>query len=148
MTNFRTKPSNTFTTLSLLAFASTLTLFKFANQTKFETHDYAAGNTIVNPQLRANRDSLGIPQGTAIALPSIRTAKEDEEKINPTRTIYGGEGDKQHLGGFTDFDISGVSPAVWKEMVQYMGVKSIITLLFLALTPPQMVVTFHMSFVE
>jgi 2-polyprenyl-3-methyl-5-hydroxy-6-metoxy-1,4-benzoquinol methylase len=39
---------------------------------------------------------------------------------------YGGKGDKPHLGGFTDLDHHGVSPASWKWMVEYMGVHSVL----------------------
>jgi len=46
------------------------------------------------------------------------------KKIN--RGIYGGSGDKTHLGGFTDIDIHGISPRVWKDMMEYFGIKSIL----------------------
>ena len=55
---------------------------------------------------------LVIPQGPAVALPSIRTTTEEEKDIN--RNFYGGKGDKKHLGGFTSFDPFGVSPTLWK----------------------------------
>ena len=42
------------------------------------------------------------------------------------RKIYGGVGDKQHLGGFTDLDLQGISPMVWKLMVEYFGVKTML----------------------
>ena len=63
---------------------------------------------------------LGIPPGEAKALPSIRV----EETVH--RGIYGGKGDKVHLGGFTVYDGDGVSPTVWKHMVSEYGVKSLI----------------------
>jgi hypothetical protein len=62
-----------------------------------------------------------IPEGEAEALPSIRI--EDVEEVE--RGIYGGKGDKQHLGGFTTYDGMGVSPAVWKYMIKDLGVKSL-----------------------
>jgi hypothetical protein len=65
--------------------------------------------------------SLGIPPGAAKPLPSIRVETEEV-----TRGIYGGKGDKKHLGGFTAYDPHGVSPAVWKHMVSHYGVKSLI----------------------
>lgn len=40
-------------------------------------------------------------------------------------TQYGGEGDKQHLGGFTTYDGLGVSPATWNFMMDDLGVQSI-----------------------
>lgn len=64
---------------------------------------------------------LGIPPGEAKALPSIRV-----EESTVKRGIYGGKGDKIHLGGFTAYDGDGVSPSVWKHMVSQYGVKSLI----------------------
>ena len=39
---------------------------------------------------------------------------------------YGGKGDKLHLGGFTEVDPHGISPYVWREMLEYFGVKSLL----------------------
>jgi len=88
--------------------------------------------------------SMATPRGKAVALPSIRITEEEEKNINIDRNIYGGKGDKPHLGGFTEFDVSaklhingrtdcdlshvnsvllflfqpmGVSPSLWKYMV-------------------------------
>lgn len=69
-------------------------------------------------------NGIVIPEGPAIARPSVRTTKEEESTIK--RKFYGGEGDKPHLGGFTSFDPNGISPSLWKEMVEWMGVKSLI----------------------
>jgi len=44
-----------------------------------------------------------IPPGKAVAMPSVQITEEDEKKIG--RGIYGGKGDKPHLGGFTSFDV-------------------------------------------
>lgn len=60
-------------------------------------------------------------KGAAVALPSIRVSKEDRTALN-----YGGKGDKSHLGGFTDLDYQGVSPATWKWMVSEIGVHSLL----------------------
>ena len=49
-------------------------------------------------------DSLAIPRGKAVAMPSIRIPEDEEKKIK--RDQYGGVGDKPHLGGFTEFDVS------------------------------------------
>jgi hypothetical protein len=62
------------------------------------------------------------PMGKAVALPSVRVEKTSVE----SESIYGGIGDKPHLGGFTDLDHEGVSPAVWKWMVTYLGVQSVL----------------------
>ena len=57
-------------------------------------------------------------------MPSVRISEEESAKVD--RKIYGGAGDKQHLGGFTEVDIHGIAPMVWKDMVTYFGIKSII----------------------
>ena len=67
---------------------------------------------------------LGIPQGEAQALPSIRVS--DAESAVNERKFYGGAGDKPHLGGFTEFDTDGVSPKVWTHMITQYGVKSVL----------------------
>ena len=66
--------------------------------------------------------ALAPREGKAEALPSIRVEKEEDET---ERSIYGGKGDKKHLGGFTDIDLHGISPATWKYMLTYFGIKSI-----------------------
>lgn len=48
--------------------------------------------------------SLSIPRGKAVAMPSVRISEEEEKEIK--RNQYGGVGDKPHLGGFTEFDVS------------------------------------------
>lgn len=63
---------------------------------------------------------LVIPQGPAEAMPSIRTTTEEEKDIN-RKNIYGGKGDKRHLGGFTSFDPFGVSPTLWKVSIFYLS---------------------------
>jgi hypothetical protein len=62
------------------------------------------------------------PRGKAIALPSVRVSKEEFQSDKR----YGGKGDKPHLGGFTDMDHHGISPAVWKWMMTYIGVHSVL----------------------
>jgi hypothetical protein len=65
---------------------------------------------------------LAIPRDQAQNLPSVRTEPKDEVK----RSIYGGAGDKQHLGGFTDIDTSGISPRAWKWMVNRLNIQSVL----------------------
>lgn len=85
-----------------------------------------------NSMSASDRSALGllshhalVPQeGKAVALPSVRVDKNEEAK-NPKRSIYGGRGDKVHLGGFTDIDIYGISPAVWEYMITFFGVKTL-----------------------
>jgi hypothetical protein len=68
-------------------------------------------------------DPLSIPKGRAQNLPSVRiTAEELESK----RSIYGGKGDAKHLGGFTDIDMMGISPATWKHAVKNWTVQSVL----------------------
>ena len=49
---------------------------------------------------------------------------EQQEEVD--RNIYGGSGDKKHLGGFTEIDVHGISPSVWKHMIQKINVKSLL----------------------
>lgn len=58
---------------------------------------------------------LSIRKGQAQNLPSVRV---EDEQLDSSRAIYGGKGDKKHLGGFTAIDMHGISPAVWKHAVQ------------------------------
>jgi Methyltransferase domain len=77
---------------------------------------------------------LQIPPGQAEALPSIRITEDLVDKkedgtndfVDDKRKIYGGKGDKKHLGGFTELDINGISPSVWKHMISNFGVHSVI----------------------
>ena len=66
------------------------------------------------------RDALAIPPGQAVNMPSIRTDAQLK------RGNYGGKGDKAHLGGFTELDLHGISPALWKHMVESLGVHSVL----------------------
>ena len=43
-------------------------------------------------------------------MPSVRIIEEEPAKVD--RKIYGGAGDKQHLGGSTESDIHGIAPMV------------------------------------
>jgi hypothetical protein len=45
--------------------------------------------------------SMNIPRGKAVAMPSVQISADEEVE----RHIYGGKGDKAHLGGFTEFDV-------------------------------------------
>ena len=67
---------------------------------------------------------LVVPEGPAVAKPSVGTTEEEEASIK--RKFYGGRGDKPHLGGFTSFDPNGISPTLWKEMVEWIGIKSLV----------------------
>jgi len=68
-----------------------------------------------------------VPIGQAINLPSVRhedTAEDIKRKVHGT--TYGGKGDKKHLGGFTEIDMQGISPAVWKHVVEKWTVQSVL----------------------
>ena len=46
-------------------------------------------------------------------MPSLRMSAEEERKVAGKRKIYGGVGDKLHLGGFTQRDDMGISENLW-----------------------------------
>ena len=85
-------------------------------------------NGLLDPQDVIQRhllNPLAIPPGSPPNLPSIRTdAEHDAENVDKERKIYGGAGDKKHLGGFTELDLDGISPNLWKEMLLTFGVHS------------------------
>lgn len=64
---------------------------------------------------------LGIPPGKAQNLPSIRVK---DKELSAARRRYGGQGDKKHLGGFAQIDNGGISPGLFKKMVEEYGVHS------------------------
>ena len=52
----------------------------------------------------------------------------NDQMFNTYASFYGGKGDKAHLGGFTSFDPSGVSPTLWSHMISYLGIRSLLDL--------------------
>lgn len=56
--------------------------------------------------------------------PSEPVSPEEERGIR--RGIYGGRGDKAHLGGFTDFDIEGLSNNTFNFMLGPLGIRSVL----------------------
>ena len=83
-------------------------------------------STSTNPRDNGSfMNPLDIPRETAVALPSVRI---DDSNVGYDRTIYGGKGDKPHLGGFAtnSVDIDGLSPTLWKYMISEVGVKSML----------------------
>jgi len=64
--------------------------------------------------------------------PSVLVATEERpyDQKNLAANIYGGAGagDKAHLGGFTQLDTFGMSPAVWQYLMRDMTVKSMVDL--------------------
>jgi hypothetical protein len=86
------------------------------------TEDDVSYHLLTTASSSSKVDPLAPPQGHAVALPSVQV---DANSFS-SEQIYGGKGDKPHLGGFTDLDHHGVSPAVWKWMVQEVGVHSLL----------------------
>jgi Methyltransferase domain len=86
---------------------------------ELKTSSAQKGEDKVEPK-RNPASPLDIPQGNIVALPSIPT----DQSI--PRGQYGGKGDPNHLGWFTAYDMDGVSPRVWKEMISNLGIKSIL----------------------
>lgn len=64
---------------------------------------------------------LGIPPGKAKNLPSVRV---QDANLDQRRNNYGGKGDKEHLGGFSEIDPGGINPALFKHMIEDYGVHS------------------------
>jgi SAM-dependent methyltransferase len=78
--------------------------------------------TDLSPLEQYLRNPLAVPpKGSPPNLPGLQQEKDDLD-----RSIYGGKGDSKHLGGFTDLDLHGVSPAVWKYMIETIGVRSVL----------------------
>lgn len=67
---------------------------------------------------------LAIPPGQAPNLPSPRL--QEGESTSVGRRGYGGAGDKEHLGGFSEIDPGGISPGLFKYMIQVWGIKSVV----------------------
>lgn len=116
---------------SILTMATTTT----ATATESITPTTKIGSNIKNNNNIHNPDPVSllltnpllIPPGQAPNLPSLRGVNvQDNINVDDRRKIYGGKGDAKHLGGFTELDLAGVSPAVWKYMVSSIGVHSLL----------------------
>jgi len=68
------------------------------------------------------------PKGSPPNLPAARATEEEMKGFHHIREKYkyGGNGDKAHLGGFTNVDPEGISPYLWREMMEYFGVKTLL----------------------
>ena len=53
-------------------------------------------------------------------------ALRNQDDAASIRRIYGGKGDGKHLGGWTEIDIQGLSPRLWRHMMSELGIHSII----------------------
>lgn len=88
-----------------------------------------SNNYNYDPQIH----SLAVPPGQPPNLPSLRDG-EDGVAVSASANTnqkraggqWGGRNDKPHLGGFTELDHGGISPAVWKHMIAQLGVKSVL----------------------
>jgi SAM-dependent methyltransferase len=96
-------------------------------------HVLAAYPTDTNPAATSPAAShmlLGVPAGTAVALPNLRQTN-DEVELKRTTAHFGGQGDSSHLGGFVPnggIDMKGISPHVWKRLVTDFNLKSVLDL--------------------
>jgi len=81
----------------------------------------ASEMSLSDPMITMKSNPLGIPLGKAKNLPSVRV---EESALDKKRGGYGGKGDKEHLGGFSEIDTGGISPALFKHMVTDYGVHS------------------------
>jgi hypothetical protein len=114
----------------ILAIALLLGALIFTWQQEITEANFVRGGPpldLAQPKLGWDRvNPLAIPQGQAKNLPSIRVEEVKEGgNVDSKRNIYGGAGDKAHLGGFTELDLQGVSPNVWRHMIQDFNVKSV-----------------------
>jgi Methyltransferase domain len=108
-------------TIALLRPLSTTTLLRRLTADQILV-DYDNGNAAIDLT-----NPLGIPKGSAVNLPSLREVDSNgHDEIDKARKIYGGKGDGKHLGGFTQLDLQGVSPATWSFMMQALGVHSVL----------------------
>mmetsp|Transcript_7880 Transcript_7880/g.16457 ORF Transcript_7880/g.16457 Transcript_7880/m.16457 type:complete len:380 (-) Transcript_7880:43-1182(-) len=116
------RPRNlVFSPLFITLFSSILMILLYSTSKLSTASISDASSTLLN--LRGI--GADIYNSKAVALPSVRINSQ-ESKIK--RSFYGGAGDKAHLGGFTDLDLMGISPSVWRTMIQFVGVKSLVDL--------------------
>jgi Methyltransferase domain len=100
---------------SIIAILVLLNILCFQLGRNYESSSSSGGAFSVGDPLR--------PQpGAARALPSIRVADDAADQ----RKFYGGKGDAKHLGGWTEIDIQGISPFLWKLMMTKFGIHSIL----------------------
>lgn len=68
------------------------------------------------------------PKGSPPNLVAERATEQETSETGYIRQKhgYGGSGDKKHLGGFSTVDPEGISPFVWREMMEYFGVKTLL----------------------
>jgi hypothetical protein len=106
---------------------SNLFIFQLTYQSHFSSISGDLSSFGIPPSQSRGRNPLDnpllIPEGPVDNLPSVRIESEQD---NVKRGQYGGKGDKAHLGGFTQIDTHGISPATWKYMIEWVGVKSLL----------------------
>jgi len=136
---FRRNPKGFFVSLrSLIYFPITIIFLYFGNRSINDNVIFTSSqkpssellvegennvDTTTNAAFQDPFNPLAIPRGQAPNLPSIRL-KEGDAKVK--RRNYGGAGDKQHLGGFSEMDPGGINPHLFKHMIEKYGVKSLL----------------------
>eukprot|EP00547_Thalassionema_nitzschioides_P016257 CAMPEP_0194247206 /NCGR_PEP_ID=MMETSP0158-20130606/16222_1 /TAXON_ID=33649 /ORGANISM="Thalassionema nitzschioides, Strain L26-B" /LENGTH=356 /DNA_ID=CAMNT_0038983265 /DNA_START=15 /DNA_END=1081 /DNA_ORIENTATION=+ len=88
-----------------------------------DDYDGIANGASINYARTDPSNPLAVPRGRAPNLPSIRV---EDKQLDKRRHRYGGAGDKQHLGGFSEIDPGGISIPVFKHMIEKIGVKSLL----------------------
>jgi trans-aconitate methyltransferase len=109
----------------ILVFQAHRQLFRYSDLSVIQNIPVVAGN-VAGADRTVGWDPLNplaIPAGKAQNLPSIRV---EDTNVDTKRKVYGGTGDKKHLGGFTEMDNHGISPRVWKHMIEKYGVHSLL----------------------
>jgi len=112
-----------------LLILTNILVFQLSRQVPFVEQTSVAVLPIEQQQQKSSLSSwntlnpLAIPPGQAKALPSLRDASK---AIDQQRKFYGGHGDAKHLGGFTQLDPAGISPNVWRHMMQQWNVHSVL----------------------
>jgi len=70
--------------------------------------------------------SLGLRGKSPEPLGSIRVSSKSVPLDEKIKNLYGGKGDKPHLGGWTEYDPMGVSNHTWDYMMGVLGVRSVL----------------------
>jgi 2-polyprenyl-3-methyl-5-hydroxy-6-metoxy-1,4-benzoquinol methylase len=80
---------------------------------------------MVTSTVKKRREIIGSPPNLPAEQASENVLMGEAGQLR-ARGGYGGEGDKIHLGGFTTFDHHGISPHVWRDTLEYFGVKNLL----------------------
>lgn len=92
-------------------------------------------NLSLNPTSITNIEALlpYLPPGSKYRLypsppnlPSVLLSDKEEKDFAKQRAFYGGKKDKPHLGGFTEYDASGISHNAFNFMMGGLAIKSLV----------------------